>query len=202
MGKQSRLKLEKRLLRESKRDRDLYANLEDRVHNEIADAHLLENRGRTLFILSGMAQSTAIFGKMLQEAVQSSQSPTEYFSSNYGLYAVAATTLGYLYLQLQMKWHLQKVKERREVILKTNHAWAYSRNPIYLGMRGMSLSMMAVAPSFLSAAAGAGVFLGTEIAARAEERKLEAYFNDIYRMYKNKVPRWLPRIGYGKSSFS
>lgn len=196
MGKQSRLKLERR----RKRAGDPYVNLEDRVRNEIVDAHLLENRGRTLFIILGMAQSTAMFSKMLKEATLRRQQPLEYFSHNYGLMALGVEVVGYLYLQLQMKAHLQKVKEQGEVILKTNNAWAYTRNPIYLGMRVMSASMFAAAPSILSATAGAGVFLGTEIAARAEERKLEAYFNDIYRGYKAKVPRWIPTLNYSQTS--
>jgi protein-S-isoprenylcysteine O-methyltransferase Ste14 len=76
--------------------------------------------------------------------------------------------------------------------LVTGGLFAYSRNPIYVGMVAAllgvfvalgSLTPIVIVPPFI-------YIIRTRFIA-AEERMLEATFGDAYRDYRNRVRRWL-----------
>lgn len=150
-----------------------------------------EHIGRSLFAVSGIGQTTAMSVSLYQTYSESGHDTPLY---NMGFNAVIGTSLVILYLQLQLRDHIQRTRGNPK--LKTDHAWGIVRHPIYATMRLASLSMLAAAPSIPNTIGGAGVFLGTEIAARGEEGVLGLYFQDHYRAYRERAPRWIPKLRY------
>jgi protein-S-isoprenylcysteine O-methyltransferase Ste14 len=75
--------------------------------------------------------------------------------------------------------------------LVTAGPYRYSRNPMYLGLAGVSLGVALRAPSPLALALlpPALAVLERGVVDR-EERYLEARFGDEYRTYRERVPRW------------
>lgn len=190
MGRQSRLKSERRRSREQVGS----SGLETRVNDEVIEARLTENRGRTLFLFSAMMQGPVLLSSVTESLKDDCYSHYLKTYSPYFLLATLAAFAATSYFQTRIRPYALAGEPK----LKTDGAWAVLRNPIYAGMRATSVGMTATFPSVGSALATAGLFVGTEIAARAEERKLEAYFNDIYRGYKARVPRWIPRVHYSR----
>ena len=186
MGKQQRLKLERRRAREQ----DGSGSLETRVHDEVIEARLTENWGRTLFLFSAMMQGPVLFSSVADDLKDDRYSHYLRTYSPYFLLATLTAFAATIYLQTRIRPYVLT----REPLLKTDGAWAILKHPIYAGMRATSLGMTATFPSVGSVAATTGLFVGTEIAARAEERKLELQFGDQYREYKARVSRWIPRI--------
>ncbi|MDA8539797.1 isoprenylcysteine carboxylmethyltransferase family protein [Alphaproteobacteria bacterium] len=76
--------------------------------------------------------------------------------------------------------------------LMENGLFAYSRNPIYLGMAIFLLgSALAVGHIWALAILPVFVLLVQQIWIVKEEETLEAEFGQIYRNYKMRVRRWL-----------
>ncbi|HCL48373.1 MAG TPA: protein-S-isoprenylcysteine methyltransferase [Rhodobiaceae bacterium] len=76
--------------------------------------------------------------------------------------------------------------------LMENGLFAYSRNPIYLGMAIFLLgSALAVGHIWAFAIVPVFVLLVQQIWIVKEEETLEAEFGQIYRNYKMRVRRWL-----------
>jgi protein-S-isoprenylcysteine O-methyltransferase Ste14 len=75
----------------------------------------------------------------------------------------------------------------------THLEYSLTRNPIYLGMRAMSLGCLLYRPTLENAASCALVFLTTELTARGEEKYLEMMWGERFKEYERKVPRWIPR---------
>lgn len=70
--------------------------------------------------------------------------------------------------------------------------FAYSRNPLYLGVMGLfvGIGIALDSPAFLSLLVPLFLVLRFGVVAR-EERYLEAKFGDAYRAYKARVRRWI-----------
>ena len=70
--------------------------------------------------------------------------------------------------------------------------FAYSRNPLYLGVMGLfaGIGVALASPAFLIVLAPLFVVLRLGVVSR-EERYLDAKFGDVYRAYKARVRRWL-----------
>ncbi len=184
MGKQRRLRLERRQAREQAK------NLETRMEDGVLQARLSENRGRTLFLLSAMAQGPLLLPSLTEHLKDDRYSHYLKTYSPYFLLATLTTFAATIYLQTRIRSYVSPGGPR----LKTDGAWSMLRHPIYAGMRATSVGMTATFPSVGSALATAGLFVGTEIAARAEERKLEFQVGEQYRAYEVRVPRWIPKV--------
>ncbi len=77
--------------------------------------------------------------------------------------------------------------------LVTTGPFAWTRNPIILSH---ALAMLGVAMIVASPAAVLIVLLlgiPVQFVVRLEEQTLEARYGDVYRIYRDTVPRWIPR---------
>lgn len=77
--------------------------------------------------------------------------------------------------------------------LVTSGPFAWTRNPIILSH---TLAMLGVAMIVASPATVIIVLLlgiPVQYVVRIEERTLEARYGDVYRRYRETVPRWIPR---------
>lgn len=77
--------------------------------------------------------------------------------------------------------------------LVTGGPFAWTRNPIILSHALASLGVAFLVES--SSAVLIVLLLGipVQFIVRIEERSLEARYGDVYRRYRDTVPRWLPR---------
>jgi protein-S-isoprenylcysteine O-methyltransferase Ste14 len=77
--------------------------------------------------------------------------------------------------------------------LVTSLGYGLARNPLYLGVRAVSLGNFLYKPTLTNAALCALMFLTTELTARGEESYLETMWGKRYVEYKKRVPRWIPK---------
>jgi protein-S-isoprenylcysteine O-methyltransferase Ste14 len=79
--------------------------------------------------------------------------------------------------------------------LVTQGPYAWMRNPIYTGdgLILLGLAFQNRSPSMLAAAVLYG-FAIDQFVRRVEEQAAERRFGDVYRQYRQGVPRWLPGI--------
>jgi protein-S-isoprenylcysteine O-methyltransferase Ste14 len=90
-------------------------------------------------------------------------------------------------------WRFRAAIEKGHV-LATGGAFAWVRNPIYLGMDFLALGSVVWMPSIAGLIGLVFVCVGGDVRARAEERVLEASFGQPYRDYKARVKRFVPGI--------
>ncbi len=90
---------------------------------------------------------------------------------------------------------------RFEAALSTDHEliqtgpYRWMRHPIYTSMFGMLMATAAAYTWWPLWIAGALAFIaGTEIRVRAEDRLLEAHFQNTFRDYRSRVRAYLPFI--------
>ena len=90
---------------------------------------------------------------------------------------------------------------RLEAALSADHAliqdgpYRWMRHPIYTSMFGMLMATAAAYTWWPMWIAGAVAFIvGTEIRVRAEERLLEAHFQDTFRAYRSRVRAYIPFV--------
>ncbi len=78
--------------------------------------------------------------------------------------------------------------------LVTTGPFAWTRNPIILShaLAALGLSAVVGSPSAFLVVLALGI--PVQVIVRVEERKLEARFGDAYRAYRDRVPRWVPRL--------
>lgn len=80
--------------------------------------------------------------------------------------------------------------EETTALIETG-AYAYTRNPLYLGLTLGYTGIALAARSALPLAILPGVLWAMSAGViEREERYLERKFGDAYRAYKNRVPRW------------
>lgn len=75
--------------------------------------------------------------------------------------------------------------------LRTNGAFAVSRNPIFLGMLLFVAGLSLWSPSAVTVALLIASYMAIEVQIRSEEAFLEAAHGDAYRAYCARVRRWL-----------
>jgi protein-S-isoprenylcysteine O-methyltransferase Ste14 len=90
--------------------------------------------------------------------------------------------------------HTRSYRLRSPRLIMTG-PYAYVRNPIYLGNFVIGLGVVIMTESWVAFIVFLGVF-GVEYGAivRVEEHFLAAAFGDRYEEYRNRIPRWLPRL--------
>jgi len=77
--------------------------------------------------------------------------------------------------------------------LVTSGPFAWTRNPIILShaLASLGLALLVASPAAVILVLVLGV--PVQFIIRQEERSLEARYGDLYRRYREAVPRWIPR---------
>ena len=83
-------------------------------------------------------------------------------------------------------------RDSPQVIKK--EVYSYVRHPMYLAVILFFVALIFATLSLLSLALGILIFFFYNFIAAHEEKLLEEKLGQDYREYKNKVPRWLPRL--------
>ena len=76
-------------------------------------------------------------------------------------------------------------------MLRTDAAFAVSRNPIFLGMMAFVLGLTLWSPSAVTVTLLAAAYIAIEVQIRGEEAFLERVHGEAYRAYRARVRRWL-----------
>jgi protein-S-isoprenylcysteine O-methyltransferase Ste14 len=110
-----------------------------------------------------------------------------------GLLPLAAGVYLNLAADRQFKWHHTTVKPfERSTALVTDGVFAWTRNPMYLGMAlilaGIAASLGSFSPWVIVVAF---VILIDRAFIKREERKLDEGFGLAFRQYSSRVRRWL-----------
>ena len=75
--------------------------------------------------------------------------------------------------------------------LRTDGAFAISRNPIFLGMLAFAAGVAVWSPSAVTIALLVATYVSLEVQIRSEEAFLERVHGDAYRAYRRRVRRWM-----------
>jgi protein-S-isoprenylcysteine O-methyltransferase Ste14 len=75
--------------------------------------------------------------------------------------------------------------------LRTDAAFAVSRNPIFLGMIAFVAGLTLWSPSAVTVALLVAAYISIEVQIRGEEAFLERMHGDAYRRYRARVRRWI-----------
>jgi protein-S-isoprenylcysteine O-methyltransferase Ste14 len=75
--------------------------------------------------------------------------------------------------------------------LRTDAAFAFSRNPIFLGMLAFVAGITLWSPSVVTVTLLAATYIALEVQIRSEEAFLERVHGEVYRAYRARVRRWL-----------
>lgn len=78
--------------------------------------------------------------------------------------------------------------------LVTDGAFARVRHPLYLAALLFYAALAAATSSLISCALLAGIFGFYDVIASYEERALLRKYEDEYRAYRQRVPKWIPRL--------
>jgi protein-S-isoprenylcysteine O-methyltransferase Ste14 len=79
--------------------------------------------------------------------------------------------------------------------LVTDRLYAYSRNPIFLGMLMLVAGYALMLPTVLSLVILVALYVGIRQQVSAEEAYLIATYADAYRAYARRVGRFVPGVG-------
>lgn len=115
--------------------------------------------------------------------------PTARLISGWMILALALSIIALAQAHMGNSWRIGI--DDKPTTLKVNGLFAYSRNPIFLGMRAILFGLFLIMPNALSLAA---LLLGEammQIQVRFEEAYLERTHGDAYRAYRSRVRRWL-----------
>lgn len=108
-------------------------------------------------------------------------------------WALLWIALGWIVLaQAQMgnAWRIG-IDERRDTELVTDGLFAWSRNPIFLGLRITMVGLFLVLPCGATLAMAAAAELLMQVQVRLEEAHLAALHGERYAAYARRVRRWL-----------
>lgn len=106
-----------------------------------------------------------------------------------GLMGVSIVWTGYAQFAMGKSWRIGIPSEAPP--LRTDAAFAVSRNPIFLGMLGFVAGMTLWSPSAITVALLAATYIALEVQIRSEEAFLERVHGEAYRAYRARVRRWL-----------
>ena len=84
------------------------------------------------------------------------------------------------------------VRNIRQNRLAASSQYDSTRNPMYLGWRILSAGISISSPSLRNLSLTAAAYFFTEVAARFEEKILEAEYGESFRRYRERTPRWVP----------
>ncbi len=80
--------------------------------------------------------------------------------------------------------------------LVTGGVYAWVRHPQYAGLYLVTIGMLVQWPTIITVATWPILLVAYYRLARREEREAEARFGDAYRAYRDRVPMFVPRIGW------
>lgn len=107
--------------------------------------------------------------------------------------AIGAAVVIVAQVQMGRAWRVG-VREGDAPLFVSHGLFRYSRNPIFVGMMLVGLSIAMVSGTWWSWAALAIFVASCAVQVRIEETHLEASFGQPYREFRASVPRWL---GFG-----
>ncbi len=120
------------------------------------------------------------------------------FLKNWVPESVRMTMLGLaLLITLTLLWKGHRVisgKERPNHVVDTG-AFSYVRHPIYLAALLAYLGTTLSSLFLLSFALLIPIFVFYNYIASYEEKLLKARFGEVYREYKRRTGKWVPRVG-------
>lgn len=92
--------------------------------------------------------------------------------------------------QMGKSWRIG-IDQKNRTTLVTSGLFAYSRNPIFLGMRLSMLSLVLLRPNVVTVAAALAADVLIQIQVRLEEDFLIKQHSVKYQQYMSKTRRWL-----------
>lgn len=109
-----------------------------------------------------------------------------------GIVALAAVGLGVWGERTMSAAGTAVRPDRPSTAVVTEGPFAFSRNPLYLGVVGLfiGIGLALASPAFLVVVVPLVAVLRYGVISR-EERYLEAKFGSVYRDYKDRVRRWI-----------
>jgi protein-S-isoprenylcysteine O-methyltransferase Ste14 len=113
-----------------------------------------------------------------------------------GLLLTAAGWMAFLgYLGMRV-WATLYVGGRKDHELQTEGPYSLCRNPLYLGSFAFAVAVACLLKSvFFGAVLLPAILLYLQFVVRAEEHFLELRFQEDYRNYCRRTPRFWPRVG-------
>jgi protein-S-isoprenylcysteine O-methyltransferase Ste14 len=105
------------------------------------------------------------------------------------LMMVAIVWTGFAQFAMGKSWRIGIPSEAPP--LRTDAAFAVSRNPIFLGMLAFVAGMVLWSPSVVTVTFLAATYISLEVQIRSEEAFLERVHGEAYRAYRTRVRRWL-----------
>jgi protein-S-isoprenylcysteine O-methyltransferase Ste14 len=82
------------------------------------------------------------------------------------------------------------IPEAQDAPLVTSGLYAFSRNPIYVGMVTALIGTVLAVPNVVSAALALSAWISISYQIRMEESHLSGAFGEAYRQYCQRVRRW------------
>lgn len=111
------------------------------------------------------------------------------------LFATALVIISVAQVQMGASWRVGVPKEGPgELVSRGLFAW--SRNPIFVGLLAALVALMLWSPTFLSAAVLTGAWTLTLVQVRIEEEALRETHGDRYERYAAQVGRWFGRRAF------
>ncbi|MBX3431509.1 MAG: isoprenylcysteine carboxylmethyltransferase family protein [Hyphomonadaceae bacterium] len=112
------------------------------------------------------------------------------------LFVVSVLIVAIAQIQMGASWRIGVPKEGPGPLVARG-LFAWSRNPIFLGMLGTALALFVWSPHILTAAVLAATWTLTLVQVRIEEEALREKHGDDYERYATRVGRWFGRRHFG-----
>ena len=125
------------------------------------------------------------------------QVPIYVSAIGWSLLVIGAAICALSQRQMGASWRIGIDDRRTELV--TEGLFRYSRNPIFTGMLCIVCGYMLVLPAWWSLLIFITIWAGLRIQVVWEEKHLLKLHQDKYRIYMNRVGRFLPRIGFRTS---
>lgn len=112
-----------------------------------------------------------------------------------GVFAFSVLVVAIAQLQMGGSWRVGVPAEGPGALV-THGLFAWSRNPVFVGMIGAILALFLWSPHILTAALLAAMWTLTLVQVRIEEDALRETHGDAYEHYAAHVGRWFGRRSY------
>jgi len=108
------------------------------------------------------------------------------------LFAASVLIVAVAQIQMGASWRVGVPSEGPGALV-AHGLFAWSRNPIFVGMLATVLALFLWSPQLLSAAVLASTWMLTLVQVRIEEEALREKHGDVYARYAEQVGRWFGR---------